>query len=201
MTRLTASGCLSGPDPLSFIQIRSLAGHWLEGKMNRWAELLGQLPHSGQRLIARSQRISLPHGANRGERTARLRAALCRATAVRATYTILDPATKAALQDLRTRRGDIWSSASEFATRYGSPRPWRQLLADPTPANITERLLFLAGFSRRRSPATIPAAINCRPNCAAGCRRRLLSRNLARHLPRFGERRTRRHRIAPSCRR
>jgi hypothetical protein len=123
--------------------------------MNYWARMLRDLPAIGQRLIARTQRISLPREANAEERHTRLRQALCHAATVRATYLSLDPDAQAALQDLRTRRGGI--RPDELERRYGTVRSWRQLAADPRPRTIAERLILLGWLLFRPATARHPA--------------------------------------------
>src|SRR5262245_36353664 len=118
--------------------------------MNLWARMLGEMPASAQRLIARSQRISLPRGCSAEERLRRLRLSLCHGATVRATYAMLDPTTRLALQDLRERRGGI--TPAELEQRYGAVRSWRQLTADPRPQSTSERLLLLGWLMLR--PAT-----------------------------------------------
>lgn len=122
--------------------------------MNRWARALASLPPTAQRAIARAERVSLPRGANADVRIGRLRQALCRQVAVRARYETLDEATRAALHEFRSRRGGL--PAAEAHRRYGEPRAWRQLLADPRPTNISERLLLLGwlfkGATTRHHP-------------------------------------------------
>ena len=109
--------------------------------MQQWAILLDELPASAQRFIARSQRISLPRGADHPTRTSRLRLALCHERSVRAAYRTLAPDAQATVQTLRSTRHGCRSDA--FHAAHGVPRPWRQLLVDPQPQNTTERLLAL----------------------------------------------------------
>jgi hypothetical protein len=109
--------------------------------MNHWAHMLQELPTGLQRLIARTQRISLPRACSAAERHARLRAALCSAATVRATYTTLDSATQAALQDLRARRGGV--DPGELERLYGPVRSITAMQAEPSPQSIAERLLLL----------------------------------------------------------
>ncbi len=120
--------------------------------MNYWAQMLHDLPALGQRLVARTQRISLPRNAGADVRLARLRQALCHAATVRTIYAALDPIAQAAVQDLRTWRGGI--RYDELERRYGSIRTWRQLAADPHPRTTSERLLLLGWLLPR--PATAP---------------------------------------------
>ncbi|MFV9507894.1 MAG: WYL domain-containing protein, partial [Oscillochloridaceae bacterium umkhey_bin13] len=109
--------------------------------MQRWPQWLGTLAPGLQRLIAASQRISLPRGCGPDERLARLRAALCRPAAVRAVYFTLAPDEQAALQVLRqTPRG---LTAEELARCYGPIRPLTALRTDRRPQSISERLLLL----------------------------------------------------------
>jgi hypothetical protein len=121
--------------------------------MNRWAALLGETLSELQRLIARMQRISLPRACAADERLRRLRAALCSAAAVRSMYVSLDADTRAALDDLRKRRGGI--AAEELVLHYGVVRPLRQMSRDPQPRSVAERLLLL-GWLLPRPPAPHP---------------------------------------------
>ncbi|MDW8215529.1 MAG: WYL domain-containing protein [Roseiflexaceae bacterium] len=121
--------------------------------MNRWVALLGETPSELQRLIARVQRISLPRTCTADERLRRLRAALCSAAAVRSVYASLDAETRAALADLRQRRGGI--DADELALRYGVVRPLRQMARDPQPRSVAERLILI-GWLLPRPPAPHP---------------------------------------------
>jgi hypothetical protein len=109
--------------------------------MNRWAQMLADLPTTLQRAIARSQRISLPRGCTADERVCRLRRALCRAAAVRVRYATLDTATQAALQQLRTQRRGL--SKRDLEAQWGPLRPLNQLARDPRPRSLAERLLLL----------------------------------------------------------
>lgn len=109
--------------------------------MNHWGRMIHELPATAQRAIARAQRISLPRRAPPAERAARLRRALCRAAAVRASAAHLDDAARAALAAAAGQRGGV--PIDEFQARFGAPRAWRALLADPQPVNATERLLLL----------------------------------------------------------
>jgi hypothetical protein len=118
--------------------------------MNHWVQLLRELPALGQRLIANSQRISLPRNADAETRLARLRRALCHAATVRVTYAALNPTEQSALHDLRAKRGGI--RLAELEQRYGPIRSWRQLAADRQPRSIAERLLLLGWLLPR--PAT-----------------------------------------------
>lgn len=125
----------------------------LRSSVNRWAALLGETPSELQRLIARTQRISLPRACPAAERLRRLRAALCSAAAVRSVYATLDASARAALDDLRQRRGGI--AADELALRYGVVRPLRQMARDPQPRSVAERLILL-GWLLPRPPAPHP---------------------------------------------
>ena len=117
--------------------------------MNHWAKMLAELPALGQRLIARTQRISLPRKANAEVRVERLRTALCRSATVRATYFTLEPDAQAALQQLRSLRGGL--SADELAARFGAVRSWSQLAIDPKPRSLAEQLM-LRGWLLPRPP-------------------------------------------------
>lgn len=121
--------------------------------MNRWAALLGETPSELQRLIARTQRVSLPRACTADERLRRLRAALCSAAAVRSVYASLDAETRTALADLRRCRNGI--AADELELRYGVVRPLRQMSRDPQPRSVAERLLLL-GWLLPRPPAPHP---------------------------------------------
>jgi hypothetical protein len=136
--------------------------------MNQWVSMLAELPTLGQRLIARSGRISLPRNADAAVRLQRLRQALCHAATVRVTYAALEPAEQQALQHLRTLRGGI--RPGELTRRYGAIRSWRELAADPRPRSIAE-CLVLHGWLLLRPP---------RPNNPA---RYLLPPELRRWLP------------------
>jgi hypothetical protein len=103
--------------------------------------MLAESPALLQRLIARTQRITLPRSCAAVVRHARLRAALCRPAAVRATYALLDDAARAALHDLRQRRGGI--APADLVARYGPIRPLRAIAADPHPHSVSEHLLLL----------------------------------------------------------
>lgn len=109
--------------------------------MNRWALMLQQSPPELQRLIARTQRVSLPHGCDAAERLRRLRRAIFSTAAVRSTYAILDHDARMALETLRCRRGGI--GVDELVRQYGPIRSLRQLARDPRPQSIAERLLLL----------------------------------------------------------
>src|SRR5262245_33447205 len=137
--------------------------------MNRWALMLHDLPVIGQRLIARTQRISLPRNADAATRLARLRRALCHAATVRVTYAALDLAEQTALQELRTHRGGL--RPDQLEQRYGAIRSWRQLSADPRPRTLAERLLLLGWLLPRPATSRHPA-------------RYLLPPELRRWLPR-----------------
>ena len=103
--------------------------------------MLGDLPPSAQRVLARANRISLPRGCAAPLRHTRLRQALCHAATVRATYRALAPAAQAALHQLRTQRGGI--SPQALMRAYGPVRSWRQLAADPRPQTLSEQLVLL----------------------------------------------------------
>ena len=109
--------------------------------MNRWAAYLAQTPPTLQRLIAASQRISLPRSCTPEVRLARLRAALCRPAAVRAVYFTLEPAERDAVQQLRHTPHGL--AEHELAARFGPVRPLAELRADRAPRSISERLLLL----------------------------------------------------------
>lgn len=126
----------------------------LRSSMNRWAALLGETPSELQRLIARTQRISLPRVCPAAERLRRLRAALCSAAAVRSVYATLGIETRAALADLSQRRGGI--AADELARRYGVVRPLRQMARDPQPRSMAERLILLGWLLPRPSAPRSP---------------------------------------------
>jgi hypothetical protein len=66
--------------------------------MNLWARMLAESPALLQRLIARTQRVSLPHGCDATTRSAHLRRALCHQATVRAVYALLEDDVRAALQ-------------------------------------------------------------------------------------------------------
>lgn len=137
--------------------------------MNHWARWLAHAPPTLQRLIARVHRVSLPRACPAAERLRRLRAALCSPAAVRAVYATLDPATRAALDDLRrTPRG---CAAAVFTARYGAFRSWRALARDPHPRSVAERLLLLGWVLPR------PTAPRCSP-------RFVLAPEVRRWLPR-----------------
>ena len=118
--------------------------------MNIWFRMLAEAPATLQRLIARSNRISLPRCASPQVRLERLRQSLCHARTVRVTYFALAPAEQLALQHLRHIRGGL--SPNELAARYGPVRPFSQIAADIAPQSISETLL-LHGFLLPR-PAT-----------------------------------------------
>lgn len=109
--------------------------------MNRWARMLAETPPTLQRLIARTQRVSLPRGCDADERLRRLRRALCRTTTVRAVYASLDDETRAALLELCALRGGI--APDDLAARFGPLRSWSAITADPQPRSISERLVLL----------------------------------------------------------
>lgn len=137
--------------------------------MNMWAVLLAESPTLVQRLIARTQRISLPRGCDAATRVARLRLALCRQATVRAMYALLDADVRAALQSLRLQPGSI--APDDLAARYGPIRPLRAIAADPKPQTISERLLLLGWLLPRPATPFHPA-------------RYLLPPELRRWLPR-----------------
>lgn len=118
--------------------------------MNRWAQFLADVPPTLQRLIARRQRIALPRRCAADERLRRLRGALCRPAAVRATYFALPPDAQDALQQLRACPRGL--ALDELTARYGPLRPYAQIAADRTPHSRSEQLLLL-GFLLPR-PAT-----------------------------------------------
>jgi hypothetical protein len=118
--------------------------------MNVWASMLAQTPALLQRLIARTQRISLGRGCTAEVRAERLRRALCRQATVRAVYATLNPDERAALHYLRAQRGGL--SHAALTARYGAIRPLRAMAADPRPQTIAERLLLL-GWLLPRPPA------------------------------------------------
>jgi hypothetical protein len=123
--------------------------------MNLWARMLAELPATGQRVIARTQRISLPRGCDAATRHLRLRQALCHAATVRATYQALEPTVQRALQDLRARRGGM--VPDQLMQHYGVVRPWRQLAADPRPRTVAERLVLLGWLIERPATPRHPA--------------------------------------------
>jgi hypothetical protein len=123
--------------------------------MNHWAHMLQELPTGLQQLIARTQRVSLPRACSSAERHARLRAALCSAATVRATYATLDPAIQAALQDLRARRGGV--NPDELERLYGPVRSITAMRADPIPQTIAERLILLGWLLPRPTKPRHPA--------------------------------------------
>jgi hypothetical protein len=123
--------------------------------MNHWAHMLQELPTGLQQLIARTQRVSLPRACSAAERHARLRAALCSAATVRATYATLDPAIQAALQDLRARRGGV--NPDELERLYGPVRSITAMRADPIPQTIAERLILLGWLLPRLTKPRHPA--------------------------------------------
>lgn len=122
--------------------------------MNRWAVFLAQTPPTLQRLIAASQRISLPRNCPASERLRRLRAALCRPAAVRAVYASLEPSAQQALQQLRALPRGL--NAATLAARLGPIRPLAELRADRAPRTLSERLLLLGWLlprpARRNHP-------------------------------------------------
>jgi hypothetical protein len=118
--------------------------------MHTWAAFLAQTPPTLQRLIASSQRISLPRRCSPEERLARLRAAICRAAAVRSVYFWLNPDEQQAVQILRAIPRGL--NAADLAARFGPIRPLSELRADRAPRSISERLLLLGWLLPR--PAT-----------------------------------------------
>ncbi|HWQ14425.1 MAG TPA: WYL domain-containing protein [Roseiflexaceae bacterium] len=123
--------------------------------MNVWAAMLADTPPTLQRLIARTHRVSLPRGCDTATRHARLRQALCRAAAVRATFFTLPPDARAALQVLRLRRGGI--SPSDLVARYGGVRPWSEIAVDPRPHTLSEHLILLGWLLPRPATPRHPA--------------------------------------------
>lgn len=118
--------------------------------MHSWAAFLAQTPPTLQRLIASSQRISLPRRCSPEERLARLRAAICRAAAVRSVYFWLDTDEQQAVQTLRAIPRGL--NAADLTARFGPIRPLSELRADRAPRSISERLLLLGWLLPR--PAT-----------------------------------------------
>src|SRR5262245_42547824 len=108
--------------------------------MNIWFQMLAETPATLQRLIARSNRISLPRNASPAVRLERLRLALCHAATVRATYFALSEAEQAALQELRHIRGGL--SPDELAARYGPVRPFSLIASDLAPQSLSEQLIL-----------------------------------------------------------
>jgi len=119
--------------------------------------MLRAAPASLQRLIARTQRISLPRGCTADIRIARLRSALCHTATVRATYANLEPAAQAALQELRSMRGGIAPAA--LAVRSGAVRSWRAIADDPRPQTLSERLILLGWLLPRPATPRHPARL------------------------------------------
>ena len=118
--------------------------------MQYWAAFLAQTPPTLQRLIASSQRISLPRRCSPEERLARLRAAICRAAAVRSVYFWLEPDEQQAVQILRAIPRGL--NAADLTARFGPIRPLSEMRADRAPRSISERLLLLGWLLPR--PAT-----------------------------------------------
>jgi hypothetical protein len=118
--------------------------------MNIWFQMLATAPATLQRLIARRNRISLPHRATPAIRLERLRLALCHAATVRATYFAMEKDEQAALQHLREVRGGL--SPDQLVALYGPVRPFSQIAAAINPQSLSERLI-LHGFLLPR-PAT-----------------------------------------------
>jgi len=133
--------------------------------MNRWAALLAQTPPTLQRLIASSQRISLPRCCAPAERLARLRGALCRAAAVRAVYFTLDPEAQQALQELRHIPRGL--SAPALAARFGTIRTLEALRVDRAPRSLSERLLLLGWLLPRPATRNHPARYMLPPELRA----------------------------------
>jgi hypothetical protein len=123
--------------------------------MNRWAAFLAQTPPTLQRLIAASQRVSLPRRCPPAERLARLRAALCRPAAVRAVYFALAPDEQQALQALRHLPRGL--AADALAARLGPLRPLAAIRADRAPRTVSERLLLLGWLLPRPAARNHPA--------------------------------------------
>src|SRR5437764_230066 len=99
--------------------------------MNSWATWLADTPPTLQRLIARSNRVSLPRRCDAPARLARLRQALCHARVVEATYHALPVEVQAALHELRASPRGL--DAATLTECYGPLRPLDHLLADRTP--------------------------------------------------------------------
>jgi hypothetical protein len=123
--------------------------------MNRWALYLSQTPVTLQRLIARHNRISLPHGCTAADRLQRLRTALMHQRTVRVTYFGLDAPTRQAVQALRHHTQGI--NADTLQHRYGPVRPWRDLASDPRPRSIAEKLILLGWLLPRSAHPRRPA--------------------------------------------
>ncbi len=148
--------------------------------MNRWAMALAQTPPTLQRLIAATQRVSLPRGCSPAERLQRLRTVLCRRAAVHAVYFSLSDAEQAALQALRHIRRGL--APADLAARFGPIRPLAALRADRTPRTLSERLLLLGWLLPRPAarnhplryllpaelrawlPAPLPATLDAAPS-------------------------------------
>lgn len=123
--------------------------------MNRWAIFLADAPVLHQRLIARTQRISLPRSCPADERIRRLRHALCHQRTVQRTYFAHDTATQYAIQHLATLPRGI--TPHDLTAHYGHVRPWHHIWRDPTPHSIAETLLLL-GWLFLRPPTGGSAA-------------------------------------------
>jgi hypothetical protein len=123
--------------------------------MNQWAHLLAEAPASLQRLIARTQRISLPRQCSPLERLQRLRQALGHAATVRQAAATLDADTLAVVQVLRHMRGGI--TTARLVALAGPIRPWRAMAADPRPQCISEHLILLGWLLPRPATPRHPA--------------------------------------------
>lgn len=124
--------------------------------MHIWGRFLAEASPMLQRLIARTQRVSLPRQCTAHERQRRLRRALCRPATVRSVYQSLDAPTQTALQTLRQRRGGI--NPATLGAQYGVLRSWRALAADPRPQSVAERLVLLGWLmprTRKRSDGSV----------------------------------------------
>ena len=156
--------------------------------MNRWAAFLAETPPTLQRLIASSQRVSLPRRCPPGERLARLRAALCRAAAVRAVYFTLSGAERQAVQELRHIPRGL--AAPALAARYGPIRPLAELRADRAPRTLSERLLLLGWLLPRPAARNHPTRYLLAPELRAwlpvplpGAQARAAARRPLPHAP------------------
>src|SRR2546421_12999478 len=108
--------------------------------MNIWFQFLAEAPATLQRLIARSNRISLPRNATPSVRLERLRQPLCHAATVRVTYFAMAPDEQAALQELRCIRGGL--SPEQLAERYGPVRSFSLIAEHLAPQSLSERLIL-----------------------------------------------------------
>ena len=117
--------------------------------MNYWARYLAALPPTLQRLIASTQRVSLPRNAPAPLRLARLRSAICRPEAVRSTFAQLDADTHDALHQLRQQPRGL--SSADLAARFGPIRPLYELWRDRAPRSRSEQLLLLGWLLPRTS--------------------------------------------------